>query len=409
MAAKKRMIILCVGLLALLVLLIAISGLGSAPPAATTVMDYEDLIFKTDRIHRIELYVKDWDGVLESAPEEIFSRCNVVINGELLKNVGLRATKDTDEMPENPQGRYSWQLVFDHYDQSQTYHRLDTLRLNNLYQDRTMMKEYLSYRMMSDMGIPAPLCSYTTVYVNGRSLGIYLAVEAMEESFLTRWFGSDYGTLYTPQGEGSDVMLQYIDENPHSYQNLLNQAINARDESELIRALKQLSAGEDLKDILDVEAVVRYFAVHNFLCNHSSYTGSAVYNYHLYEQDGKLSMLPRNYNLAFGGNQVTDLETLAGCSIYQPVTQGDLQSRPMLSWILQSKRYTWLYQKYFVQLLSIDTETIIDRTHKMIAPYIYRDPSRLCTFEEFEEAVEALKEFLTLREESVRQQVRKGP
>jgi spore coat protein CotH len=413
MAAKKRMIILCVGLLALLVLLFVISGLGSPPPTAETLMGYEDLIFKTDRIHRIELYVEDWDRVLEAAPAEVLSRCTVVINGEQLQNVGLRATKDSssEEMPKNPQGRYSWLLEFDRYDQSQTYHRLDTLRLNNLYRDCTMMKEYLSYRMMNEMGIPAPLCSYTTVYVNGRSLGIYLAVEAMEESFLTRWFGSDHGTLYTPQAKGSlnDVMLQYINEDPGSYPNLLNRAVTAQDQEQLIQALKQLSTEENPKDVLDVEAVIRYFAVHNFLCNHNSYTGSAVHNYHLYEQDGKLTMLPRDYNLAFGGNRVTDLESLTGCSIYQPVTQGDLQSRPMLSWILRSKQYTWLYQKYFIQLLSIDTETIIDRTYKMIAPYIYRDPSRLCTFEEFEEGVEALKEFLTLREENVRHQVRQGP
>lgn len=410
MAAKKRTIILCVGLLALLILLLVLSGLGSAPPTAATVMGYEDLIFKTDRIHRIELYVTDWETVLSSAPEEAISNCTVVINGQRLDNVGLRAVKvaTSETMPVMENGRYSWQLEFDRYDSTQSYYQLDTLRLNNLYQDPTMMKEYLSYRMMNEMGIPAPLCSYTTVYVNGRSLGIYLAVEAMEDSFLTRWFGEDHGTLYIPQGNGSlqDAMLQYIDDNPDSYPNLFFQTVGVQNEDQVIHALMQLSTGENLKDVLDVEEVIRYFAVSNFLCNHSSYTGSVVHNYHLYEQNGKLSMLPRDCNLAFGGREMTDP---TDCSIYEPVTQGDLQSRPMLSWILQSKRYTWLYQKYFIQLLSIDTETIIDQSHKMIAPYIYRDPTRLYTFEEFEEGVEALKEFLSLREECVRQQIRKGP
>lgn len=402
MAAKKRCIILLVGLLALLILLIVISNLGSAPATASTVMGYENQLFQTDRIHRIELYVEDWDAFLSSDEN---TNCTVVINKEKLENVSLRKVTGSasEELSNIESGRYSFALEFDYYDQRQTYHQLDTLRLNNLYQDPTMMKEYLSYRMMSEMGVPSPLCSYTTVYVNGRSLGIYLAVEAVEESFLVRWFGEDHGTLYTPQGQ--DAMLQYLGDDPTSYPSLLNETISQEDQSELIRALKQLSTGQKLKTVLDQEAVVRYFAIHNFLCHDSSYTGTEVENYYLYEQDGKLSLLPRDYNLAFGGS---DMLASVDRSIYDPVTQGDLQSRPMLSWIFRSKRYTWLYQRHFTQLLYIDTEDIIDQTYKMIAPYIYRDPSRLCTFEQFEAGVEDLKQFLELRSDSVRQQVRKG-
>ena len=410
MAAKKQMIILWVGLLALLILLIVMSGLGSAPATASKVMGYEDQIFKADRIHRIELYLEDWEGFLQTHEKD--TGCTVVINGERLENVALRATHDSasDSLPEIDSGRYSFQLEFDRYDKEQTYHQLDTLKLNNLYQDPTMMKEYLSYRMMDEMGIPSPLCSYTTVYVNGRSLGIYLAVEAMEESFLVRWFGEEHGTLYAPQAVGSaqDAMLQYLGDDPESYPNLVDHAVTPvtqEDKTRLIRALQRLSTGEKLKTVLDVEAVIRYFAVHNFLCNDSSYTGTAVHNYHLYEQDGKLSMLPRDYNLAFGGNGTGN--DVASRSIWAPVTQGDMESRPMLSWIFGSKRYTWLYQRYYTQLLYLDTETIIDRTYKMIAPYIYRDPTRLCTFEEFTEGVDNLKQFLELREESVRQQIRR--
>ena len=36
------------------------------------------------------------------------------------------------------------------------------------------------------------------------------------------------------------------------------------------------------------DAVIRYMAVHNFLCNDDSYTGMMVHNYYLYEEDGVL-------------------------------------------------------------------------------------------------------------------------
>ena len=41
-----------------------------------------------------------------------------------------------------------------------------------------------------------------------------------------------------------------------------------------------------------MDQVIRYFVVHNFVCNFDSYTGSMIHNYYLYEKDGRLSMIP---------------------------------------------------------------------------------------------------------------------
>ena len=46
------------------------------------------------------------------------------------------------------------------------------------------------------------------------------------------------------------------------------------DEARLIESLKKLSSYEDLEDVLDMDAVLRYFVVHNFVVNGDSYTGS---------------------------------------------------------------------------------------------------------------------------------------
>ena len=61
-----------------------------------------------------------------------------------------------------------------------------------------MMKDYLTYTMMDAFGAYAPLCSFVYITVNGEDWGLYLAVEGIEESFLMRNFGSDYGKLYKP-------------------------------------------------------------------------------------------------------------------------------------------------------------------------------------------------------------------
>ena len=98
----------------------------------------------------------------------------------------------------------------------------------------------------------------------------------------------------------------------------------AIDEARLIESLKKLSSYEDLEDVLDMDAVLRYFVVHNFVVNGDSYTGSMIHNYYLYEQDGKLAMVPWDYNLDFGGFHGNN----ATSSVNDPIDDV-LSDRPM--------------------------------------------------------------------------------
>ena len=103
-----------------------------------------------------------------------------------------------------------------------------------------------------------------------------------------------------------DVSLIYTDDEYDSYSNIFDNAktdITDADKDRLIASLKQMNEGDNIEDVVNVEEVIRYFVVHNFVCNFDSYTGSIIHNYYLYEDDGKLSMIPWDYNLAFGGFQ----------------------------------------------------------------------------------------------------------
>ena len=48
---------------------------------------------------------------------------------------------------------------------------------------------------------------------------------------------------------------------------------------------------------------------------------------------------------------------------------------------------------------------MIDETAALIAPYVEKDPTAFCTYEEFETGVDALRQFCALRSESVRGQL----
>ena len=198
----------------------------------------------------------------------------------------------------------------------------------------------------------------------------------------------------------SDVKLQYIDDDPESYPNIFDNAktdVSGKDEKRLIESLRKLSSYEDLEDVLDMDAVLRYFVVHNFVVNGDSYTGSMIHNYYLYEQDGKLSMLPWDYNLAFGGFQGNDAES----AVNDPIDDV-LSDRPMQAWMFSSEEYTALYHEYYEEFLqSADIDGLIDEAYNLIAPYVEKDPTKFCTYDEFETGVQTLKSFCSLRAQSV--------
>lgn len=207
-----------------------------------------------------------------------------------------------------------------------------------------------------------------------------------------------------------DVSLIYSDDEYSSYQNIFNNAktdISDSDKDRLIVSLKKLNNNENISSVVDVEETIRYFVVHNFVCNFDSYTGSMIHNYYLYEKDGQMSMIPWDYNLAFGGFMgAQNASSLVNYPIDTPVSGGTVDSRPMLAWIFASDEYTEEYHELFSEFIEKYFESdyipnLIESTKEMIAEYVEKDPTKFCTYEEFESGVTALKEFCTLRAESI--------
>lgn len=231
----------------------------------------------------------------------------------------------------------------------------------------------------------------------------------------------DMGDKQGGPGDGmgsDDVSLIYSDDEYSSYSNIFDNAktdITDADKDRLITSLKSLNENSDIEDVVNVDEVIRYFVVHNFVCNFDSYTGSMIHNYYLYEEDGQLSMIPWDYNLAFGGFSAggggSDSATqMVNYAINTPVSGGTVDSRPMLAWIFADESYTELYYTYFDTFISEYFESgyfenLITETENLIASYVEQDLTKFCTYEEFETGVDTLKSFCLLRAESIRGQL----
>ena len=522
--------------------------------------EYTDKLFDSSYVHsiNIEISEEDWEDLKENALDETYYSCNITIDGETYENVGLRTKGNSSlaQVANSDSDRYSFKIKFDKFDKEQDYYGLEKLSLNNIIQDATFMKDYLSYKMMGDFGVASPYVSYSYITINGEEWGLYLNVEDIDNSFLERIYGEDHGELYKPgtaidnmgqmpegfdrnnmpqgaegfdpsnmpqdaegfdpnnmpqgaegfdpnnmpevpegfdpsnmpqapegfdptqigkegfKGMGGNMAakgadLKYIDDNIESYANIFDNAetkIDDADKERLIASLKQLASGENLEDVVDIEATLRYFVVHNFVDNYDSYTGTMLHNYYLYEEEGKLSMLPWDYNLAFGGfggfgdgegmprpkgmrNQqqtsdkdiekqetVTSTEKnktqvaaptklqegkannqdsatqMVNMAIDTPLSGATEEDRPLWGQLINNATYKEQYHKLFDEFLQNYLENgavaaEIDRVTEMISPYIQKDPTAFYTYEEFQKGVSTLKSFISLRTESIRKQL----
>ena len=222
-------------------------------------------------------------------------------------------------------------------------------------------------------------------------------------------------------GMGSDdAKLKYIDDDIDSYSSIFDSAktdIKTSDKKRLIRALKSLNEGiteqdaEKIADSVNVDEVLRYMVVHNFLVNGDSYTGSMIHNYYLYEEDGLLSMIPWDYNLAYGTFQASDADSAVNDPIDTPlsITDGSTD-RPMFSWITSNDEYLEMYHEYYQEFIdqfytSGYLTDLIDSTYEMIHEYVEKDPTKFCTTEEFETAVSTIRSFVEFRCQSIQGQL----
>ena len=486
------------------------SAIAEAAGGTGVTMEYESELFDTSQILDINIVMDedDWNTMLENALSEEYYECSIEINGETFNNVGIRPKGNTSLSSianDDTTDRYSFKLEFDHYVEGQTCYGLDKLILNNNYADATNMKEALIYDMFQYMGADASLYNYAKISVNGEYWGVYLALEGVEDSFLTRNYGVEDGNLYKPEGmnmgggqgghdggqddhgggpggdgdfeppedgdfempgdgfpggddnfqklgevsdssdseeESSDessgdlpepdgdfempeggfpetdgdfgdkdfgfgsggANLNYSDDDLDSYDTIWDGEVTKttkKDHKRVVAALKNISEGTDLEDSMDIDNLLRYMAVHIFSVNEDSLSGSMAHNYYLYEYEGKLNIIPWDYNLALGGMNGGDADSV----VNSPIDDA-FSSTNFFDTLMENETYKEQYHSYLQQLVDeyIDGggfDAFYERVRSQIDELVKTDPTAFYSYDEYATAAETLYQTVKLRGESI--------
>ena len=526
----------------------AVGGKGIA-------MEYEAELFGEDSVIQIDIRMEDgaWEEMLDNAMAEEYYSCDVTINGHELRNVGIRPKGNTSlsAIAADPDtDRYSLKLEFDHYVDGQTCLGLDKLILNNNYADATNMKEAIVYDMYRYLEADASLYNYAEISVNGTYWGVYLALEAVEDSFLLRNYGVEGGNLYKPEGmdmgggpgmerdgfpdrskggqEGQNMPgeggrpgedgtsfggglpfggefpageglptggefptgeglptggdfpagegypteggfpareglpaggdfpageglpgdiqgsgqggqgggdgstpqqpggmpfggrfsmgsggadLNYTDDDLDSYSTIWEGEVTdsgKKDHKRVVEALRNISQGRELEESLDIDNVLKYMAVHTFSVNLDSLSGNMAHNYYLYENDGKLNVIPWDYNLSFGGMGMGAGDGASG--MINDAIDTPFQGTDFFDALLEDEAYLAKYHEYLRKLTEEYVsggrfEEVYGRIRSQIDGLVETDPTAFYPYAEYDAAAGMLYRTVLLRAESIRGQL----
>ena len=213
-------------------------------------------------------------------------------------------------------------------------------------------------------------------------------------------------------GSSNGGNLVYTDANKDSYSDIFDNAVfkttTDSDEDKVIEMIKNLNEGTNLEEYLNVDEILRYFAVNTFLVNLDSYASNMKHNYYLYERDGVFEIIPWDYNLSFGAFNIGSASSAINFPIDSPVTDS-LENSPLIGKLLEVDEYKETYHKYLQEIVDYVNDGTYENTilqvNELISDYVKNDATAFYTYEEYEASLPELINFGIDRAKSISAQL----
>lgn len=186
------------------------------------------------------------------------------------------------------------------------------LALSTNFSDPTAMREGLSYALFEQLGLPAAKTGFYRVVLNHggvvEDLGIYTAVEVIDDTGVKRVFGKDKGNVYEGDGQAVSLAAGTRDRLRDSYLKENNKDSDWGDLEALYDALHDPQRQSNpaawrqaLEAKFEVKDFLKWLAVAAALQHWDTY-GQMAHNFYLYHhhETGKLNWISWDHNLVLG-------------------------------------------------------------------------------------------------------------
>ncbi|MBM4291518.1 MAG: hypothetical protein FJ138_08800, partial [Deltaproteobacteria bacterium] len=208
--------------------------------------------------------------------------------GVTLARVGVRLKGQLGSARDLSQ-KAAFRVDLNRYERAQRHAGLKELTLNNMVQDPSAVREYATYLLFRELGLPAPRVTWVWLRLNGEDLGLYLSVEGYDDLALPRWFPSTahlYEGAYGQDLSTWDVPALDVDEGDEEDRG------DALGLAAFIESLPLEEVYARTARRVDWEQVAAFMAAEVWVGHWDGYAPTRNNYYLHFDDDGVLSLLP---------------------------------------------------------------------------------------------------------------------
>jgi spore coat protein CotH len=369
-----------------------------------------DDVFDPDVLHDVFLRINTRDLELLRANYDVntYYPADIQWGTAIARNVAIRS-RGYGSRSANKLGL---RVDIDHFVSGQQFAGVDSLVLDNLNQDASMVREHAAMALFTRMGQAAPRTSFARLFINGQYQGVYGLVEEPNEQFVERRFGADRGYLFEYHWR-SPYYFDDLGEDLTPYREIFEPRTRELTAPGVLysplRELVRAEEGESLNDwrdrvstYLDLNQLVTMVAIEEFLSEFDGLTGAeGTNNFYLYRPHGseRHIFVPWDRDNAFHH---------VDSPIYLRTNENRL--------IRQALAFPDLHALYLEQLaeaarISSDEdwlERTIQQADSLVSASALEDPRKPFTNEERENAMRTLIDFSQRRSSLVLEQIREA-
>jgi spore coat protein CotH len=352
-------------------------------------------LFAADTLHEVRLFMNSRD--LQDLRAHYLDRTHYTVDllwrGSRVRNAAVRSRGTGSANSVKP----GLLIEFDRYTAGQRFLGMRSLVLDNLWQDPSMLRERLAMALFARMDQAAPRQSFCRLFINNEYQGLYAVTEEPSADFAARTLGEADGYVF----EFRWVMAfyaSYLGAEPAAYKPLFSARTHALEaDSSLYGPIEQLfrrinepldgAWRERMEEYIDLSQFVTQVAIEAFVAEDDGVLGYAgMNNFYLYRTRGQTRhrLFPWDKDHAFHS---------IGASVVGRAGENELFRRALTYPDLRD-----LYLQALEQCARAAAEdgwlaTEIDGQATLIASAAHADVRKQYSNDDFEQAIEFLRQF----------------